>query len=552
MTLPDPASKAGTIAAEGGRVQQQVWPAKRVGIAGQLAEDPNPVSDSTRSKLLSPAFACLLGLALLLTACGSDEDANGEGVQTTTVTAVTTAESEAAQAAAGAATAPESTATTPDGAVVTDAGAGSDAAQAIPGDDSAVIGATPAEGTAGAAGTTAAPPATGVTGEVPNDGVAVDPATGQPLPAPGVGGSTGAPLTGSDPTLSTATEAILSRPFNSSSPWNTPVSGAMVQPGSNQLMRDARIRIATEERNDRFVRRREFITTGLTVNVDRWTVPVFSDRQPGAVSRIAVCRQFDCGPDAVSSVVIPPDACPDPRYDGWMTVIETGSREALDFWRGRCEADGSLSYHYVKKWDLDGPGFQQPGGVSARGSGLPLFAGLITPEEIQSGRIDHALAISVPGAAQRRYVQPASRTDGVGLRRSLPEGARIRLRAGSRDLLTETFVRNGVQRQNAGTIISALERYGAIVVDRSAAPTMYAQRNADWNGILPLNLLQDIGLSQFDVVELGPILFDPPRVGEGTFGETIPGSVPGGTGGGTAPATGSGQFGSPDAGNLVP
>ncbi len=170
------------------------------------------------------------------------------------------------------------------------------------------------------------------------------------------------------------------------------------------------------------------IRTGLTTNTTRWTLPVFSNTQAGATRRVAVCRQFNCGPDAVSSVVIPPDACPQPQYDGWMTVIDNTTHTALDFWRARCEADGSLSYHYVKRWDLDGPGFQQPNQPSARGSGLPLFAGLITPDEVRSGEINHALAISVPGAATRRYVQPASRTDGTGLVDSLPEGARIRLK----------------------------------------------------------------------------------------------------------------------------
>jgi hypothetical protein len=275
---------------------------------------------------------------------------------------------------------------------------------------------------------------------------------------------------------------------------------------------------------------------------------VFSNLQQGAVQRVAVCRQIDCGPDAVTSVTIPRDACPEPEYDGWMTVIDNDNRDAYDFWRARCEADGSISYHYVKRWDVDGPGFQEPLGVSARGSGLPLFAGLITPEEIRDGQIDHALAISVPGAAQRRYVQPASRTDGTGLLASLPEGARIRLRPGANDLLTRTFVRNRRQRAAANTIIAALERYGAIVVDRAAAPTLYAQRNANWTGILPLNLIQDIGLRRFEVVESGPILFDPPREGEPGFGETppqTPGSVPGG-------GSGTTEFGSPDIEQAIP
>jgi hypothetical protein len=476
----------------------------------------------------------LLGAVLLLAACGSED----EDPVTTTVTTVEgeTGESETAE------TTPESP----------QAGS-SDAGQVSPGGDSTVATTTTDEATGE---TTTTDPATGeavtttegaATGETTvTTPEATDPA-GTPLTT---GTETGVqPLLPASPVLPGDEGAILSRPFSADSPWNTPVSDAAVDRRSNSWMRLAEIRVAQVERRDgEFERQRRRIDEGLTVNVTRWTVPVFSNLQQGAVQRVAVCRQIDCGPDAVTSVTIPRDACPEPEYDGWMTVIDNDNRDAYDFWRARCEADGSISYHYVKRWDVDGPGFQEPLGVSARGSGLPLFAGLITPEEIRDGRIEHALAISVPGAAQRRYVQPASRTDGTGLLASLPEGARIRLRPGANDLLSRTFVRNRKQREAANTIIAALERYGAIVVDRAAAPTLYAQRNANWTGTLPLNLLQDIGLRRFEVVESGPILFDPPREGEPGFGETppeTPGSVPGGSGGTT-------EFGSPDTERATP
>ncbi len=509
-----------------------------------------PESARPPARRVSLAVALLLA-SLVLAACGTDDDTTSTDAASSGESTVTTAESDAASAGTTTPSADPAAATDP-----SQAAADSDAAAAVPGDTAVVEGATPATG----ATSTTVDPATGTTTD-PAAGTApsttVDPATGvtttTPAPTTSAAPTGVTPLVPASPVLPGADEGVLSRPFNSTSPWNTPVAGMPTAPNSEKLMRKARIRIAQEERPDgTFELQRRFITTGLTVNVTRWTVPVFSDTQQGAVERIAVCRQFDCGPDAVSSVVMPPgpDGCPEPEYDGWMTVIDNSTRTALDFWRARCEADGSISYHYVKRWDLDGPGFQEPGEVSARGSGLPLFAGLITPEEIQAGRIDHALAISVPGAAQRRYVQPASRTDGVGLPDSLPEGARLRLQPGANDLLTRTFVRNGVERKAASTIITALERYGAIVVDRSAAPTMYAQRNANWTKILPLNLLQDIGLSRFDVVrQSGPVLFDPPKVGGATTTTALPagtpGSIPAGGSGTSAPPT---EYSTPDTG----
>ena len=103
-------------------------------------------------------------------------------------------------------------------------------------------------------------------------------------------------------------------------------------------------------------------------------------------------------------------------------------------WRARRVGD-VISYQFIKRWALNGPGYSAPAtqdasaAVGARGSGLPLFAGVIQPNELRQGRIDHALAISVPGPAQRIFVQPASVTNGINVTTSLPEGARLRLKS---------------------------------------------------------------------------------------------------------------------------
>lgn len=478
--------------------------------------------------------------ALLLAACGDDEPDTTTTTQTTTITS---AESEAAAEGLDSTTTPLST--TPS----TEAEASSDAARAIPGGDFVVADASPEPATvpddAAATGTepgAADPAPTGT------PSVEIDPVTGLPV-EPGATAATSD--VGPDPVLG-GSEAILSRPFSSDSPWNTSAAGMPIDRRSDRWIEESQIRVAlVQKENGSFVRDERVLREGLVINTTKWTVPVFSNTQEGAVERIAICRQFDCGEDAVTSVVIPLDACPDPRYDGWMTVIDNTTRTAYDFWRARCEADGSISYHYVKAWELDGPGFQENLGVSARGSGLPLFAGLITPEEIRDGRIEHALAIAVPGAATRRYVRPASRTNGTGRKTSLPEGARIVLKKNAEKHLTKRLVRNKVQKRTARIIIEALQRYGAIVVDRSKTPTMFAQRNANWTNVLPLNLLQDLRLKHFRAVETGQIFFDPPRSGEGTFDPTAGVASPPSTGTGSQ---GTIEFGDPsiDIGEVLP
>lgn len=71
----------------------------------------------------------------------------------------------------------------------------------------------------------------------------------------------------------------------------------------------------------------------------------------------------------------------------------------------------------------------------ARGSGMPLIAGLIRPEEIEAGEIRHALVFAAPTnrksllpGGPKELCSPASRTDGghTGID-TLPMGARLQL-----------------------------------------------------------------------------------------------------------------------------
>lgn len=435
----------------------------------------------------------------------------------------------------------------------------------------------------------------GTTGSAPPAAAGNLPEGSQRGPAAPVAGATG----GATPrSRFGAFEGV--RPFSSSSPWNTAAQGLPTDPRSSEMMRLANIRIAIIDQGGGRLERREVTNRqGLFINRRAWAPPIYTEQ--GGITTALRCRQIlrACG-DPLDALSIPSNARPDPRYDGWFTVYDSRNGVAYDFWRARREGDGSLSYHFVRRWDLNDSGYLPPQKVSARGSGLPLFAGVITPQDIQRGRIEHALAISVPGAAQRRYVQPASRTDGNGNLNSLPEGARIRLRSditvddllnperqrtrinrdrtrertiedlfrdqpefdeldttsgdpddpltAPRDPVTGERLRSDdeiqtdinyeqleeslrpnrfrvsddTRRRITEMILDALKRYGAIVVDRAAVPTLYAQRNVDWRGILTGGEIQNVHLSDFEVIQLGPIYLDPPF--DSTPAVTIPGA----------------------------
>lgn len=337
-----------------------------------------------------------------------------------------------------------------------------------------------------------------------------------------------------DPTQTAGIVVPERRFFNDSSPWNRRIDTSRVDPDSDTMIRFAHERVGVIERpgGTQFITR-NFIEDGLYINTRRWTLPVVAGGRPTSL----VCRQLVCGDGADTTVLnIPDDVDPDPRYDGWYTVFDTSASVAYDLWRARREADGTISYNYMRKWDLNGPGYSEPWTEGARGSGLPLFAGLIRPGELESGEIQHALAISVPGPAAGIFVQPASSTDGNGRARSLPEGARIRLKRdvvlpAPRDPRTGKVIKlTKQQRRLADAIVACLRTYGAIVVDRAAVPTLYAQRDVT-DGLIRGNELQGLTLDDFEVMPLGQRYHYPPEEEDEAVVEpsTSPSSSPSGS-----------------------
>jgi hypothetical protein len=293
--------------------------------------------------------------------------------------------------------------------------------------------------------------------------------------------------------------------FNDSSPWNKRIDSSSVDPNSDRMIEYAHERVGVFEGDGTTTLTRNMVDEGLYINTTRWTVPVVAGGRPTSL----VCRQLVCGDGANTTVLnIPDDVDPDPRYDGWYTVFDTSASVAYDLWRARREDDDTISYNYMRKWDLNGPGYSDLYHEGARGSGLPLFAGLIRPGELESGEIQHALAISLPGPAAGLFVQPASSTDGTGRSASIPEGARIRLK---RDVVLPLPIdpRTGKeikltkqQQRLADAIVACLRTYGAIVVDRAAVPTLYAQRDVT-DGLIQGNELQGLRLDDFEVMPLG-------------------------------------------------
>lgn len=342
--------------------------------------------------------------------------------------------------------------------------------------------------------------------------------------------------TGAPPTTAVDTTQDLGglNPFAATSPWNTPVQ-SLERAGRSSTM----IRLAAEqpvEPEDQTRLQRENFRN-LAINLTGWAPGVYpvGSGEPTTL----VCRQSPCGePGALppSTLRLPADLVSDSGHDGWIILVDQSTDTVWDLWRSR-KVGSTLSFEFVRKWRLDGdgvgvPASREPNRVpSVRGSGLPLLAGLIRPRELRAGRIPHTLAMAVPGPASSIFVLPAGTTNGLASRQSLPQGARIRLKPssyrrlqqrrvrsnrivtidGRRRRSREIIIQDGRRKRSRGAtaVLQALYTYGAIIVDRANSPTLYAQRNADYSGLLAANSLSELKLTDFEVVSLGRVYTDP-------------------------------------------
>ena len=168
-----------------------------------------------------------------------------------------------------------------------------------------------------------------------------------------------------------------------------------------------------------------------------------SDPGPYPIPRDA---PIEGGPDGDGDrhvIVVDRDACR--LYELYSATPENGG----DSWRAGSGAS----------WNLKSNEMRPEGWTSADAAGLPIFPGLARPDEVEKGKIDHALRITVPTSRQA-FVYPARHYASDDPDPDLPAmGERLRLK--------ESFDISGFPRQSKA-VLRALKEYGAIVADNGS------------------------------------------------------------------------------------
>lgn len=202
-----------------------------------------------------------------------------------------------------------------------------------------------------------------------------------------------------------------------------------------------------------------FVGSANIAGSDAWGIPVVT-AAAGDPTRLVRLFSWGYGKRRPVAFRIPDWARPSTASDHHLAVLD-GRRE-LDLWAAERQADGS--WRAGSRTIVTGTPVAGKEGATA--SGLALTAGLLRPEEIARGRIDHALAFTTP-YVRNRFVPPAVKGDG---RQHDP----LAMPMGTHVQLDPAVDISGLPRPQR-IIARALQVYGAYLVDTGGSLAIRAE-----------------------------------------------------------------------------
>ncbi len=219
---------------------------------------------------------------------------------------------------------------------------------------------------------------------------------------------------------------------------------------------------------------RQVASSGTWINTTTYSTPVYT--VPAGQPTVAFKLDTSYSPlqNELLAVPIPPGAAPARGSDAHLVVRQPATDTIWEFWHAQLQPDGWHARWGGKMSSAStNPGyFVAPYGATA--TSLPLLGGLMTPDELAAGRIDHALALAIPAAGSGQPVWPAQRTDGVATTSpAIPEGTRFRV---------DPSLNVDAMKASAAVkaMVRAAQRYGIIVRDQAGTVAFFAEDPTPW------------------------------------------------------------------------
>ncbi|UUP15417.1 carbohydrate-binding domain-containing protein [Aeromicrobium wangtongii] len=236
--------------------------------------------------------------------------------------------------------------------------------------------------------------------------------------------------------------------FAADSIWNTPLPAtATVDP-----------------RSAGWVAQLDAAVDGVSMNSTDWTTTVYNAPAGTPTTDVAITNNG-------TSLTIPWQSwwSPTADSDGHIAIIDDATGclyEFQSFDRDAMTAIASASYNVAT-----GSG-NHIAGPAHSGGETSYLAGMITPQDMDAGVIDHALRYAMPNNAPT-FVYPGTRSDGSELD-GVPEGTRMRLDPAI-DVDDPALALTPAQRM----VARALQTYGGFNADSSSSFALYARSTAD-------------------------------------------------------------------------
>lgn len=188
---------------------------------------------------------------------------------------------------------------------------------------------------------------------------------------------------------------------------------------------------------------------------------------------------------------------PDSDGDRHVLVVQQGSCGLFELYRAFPRSGGNWQADSTAFFDLNRAGPLRPAGfTSADAAGLPIFPGLVRPDEAQAGRIDHAIRMTFEETRQG-YIPPATHDASDSCDRDDPPmGMRLRMKG----KYFKQHLGDYPQGSQSRPIFEALRHYGAINADNGSNWFFQGSMDVRWDDD-DLNRLKDIPGSAFQVVK---------------------------------------------------
>ena len=303
--------------------------------------------------------------------------------------------------------------------------------------------------------------------------------------------------------------------FQSPQPWTTDVSGA-----------------APSDRSEAIIQ--ALTDAGGWGNDNRFqadfSLPVFyadaSTPRVQVVGTEPYCFEGPACDDVPAEMPVPADAniegssdltcdisgSTDSQGDCHLLVADREAGKLYEVYHGNMDGE-TLTAEGFFVWDLTKEYPETLRGdqcTSADAAGLPITALTPTADEVAAGKVDHALRFILPNDRMKElvYVRPATHAGGPESTdpNAPPYGVRFRLRA--------DFDDSGYNEAEK-VILTALKTHGMVLSDGGEISLTFADdrtSGAKWADLgIESNSFADIGVDQFEVVELGeeiPLTYD--------------------------------------------